>query len=96
MKEPCDLEIIADKEKWGGSMTIFEYKSSTIKKSTGACTSETRLYASSLPADMPRPGAIVCNHWAIESMHWWLDVNLLQDKVKRKSAKAARNLDEAV
>ena len=26
-------------------------------------------------------------------MHWGLDVNLLQNKVKRKSAKAARNLD---
>ncbi len=33
------------------------------------------------------------NHWSIESMHWGFDVNLLQDKVKRKSAKAARNLD---
>lgn len=87
------LEIIADKEKWGGNMTIIEYKSSTIKKSTGMCTSEKRLYVSSLPTDTPRPGAIVRNHWSIESMHWQLDVNLLQDKVKRKSAKAARNLD---
>ncbi len=26
-------------------------------------------------------------------MHRGLDVNLMQDKVKRKSAKAARNLD---
>ena len=34
------LEIIADREKWGGNMTIIEYKSSTIKKSTGVCTSE--------------------------------------------------------
>lgn len=33
------------------------------------------------------------NHWSIESMHWVLDFNLLQDKVKRKSARAARNLD---
>ncbi len=33
------------------------------------------------------------HHWSIESMHWGLDVNLRQDKVKRKSAKAARNLD---
>lgn len=74
-------------------MTIIEYKSSTIKKSTGVCTSEKRLYASSLPADTPKLGAIVRNHWAIESMHWQLDVSLLQDKVKRKSAKAARNLD---
>ena len=87
------LEIIADREKWGGNMTIIEYKSSTIKKSTGVCTSEKRLYVSSLPADTPRPGAIVRNHWSIESMHWGLDVNLMQDKVKRKSAKAARNLD---
>ena len=87
------LEIIADKEKWGGNMTIIEYKSSTIKKSTGVCTSEKRLYVSSLPADTPRPGAIVRNHWSIESMHWGPDVNLLQDKVKRKSTKAARNLD---
>lgn len=87
------LEIIADKEKWGGNMTIIEYESFTIKKLTGVCTSEKRLYVSSLPANTPRPGAIVRNHWSIESMHWGLDVNLLQDKVKRKSAKAARNLD---
>ena len=39
------LDIIADKEKWGGNMTVIEYESSTIKKSTGrtlrknACTS---------------------------------------------------------
>lgn len=60
------FEVVADKEKWGGNMTIIEYKSSTIKKSTGVCTSEKRLYASSLPADTPKLGAIVRNHWAIE------------------------------
>ncbi|MYM13953.1 ISAs1 family transposase [Muribaculum intestinale] len=87
------LEIIADKKKWGGYMTIIEYESFTSKKSTGVCASEKPLYVSSLPTDTPRPGAIVRNHWSIESMHWGLDVNLLQDKVKRKSAKAARNLD---
>lgn len=26
-------------------------------------------------------------------MHWSLDANLLQDRIKRKSTKAARNLD---
>ncbi len=30
------LDIIADKKKWGGNMTIIEYESSTVKKSTGA------------------------------------------------------------
>ena len=87
------LEIIADKEKWGGNMTIIEYEADTVKKSTGVHTQEKRLYVTSLPAHTPRPGSIVRNHWSIESMHWGLDVNMLQDKVKRKSAKAARNLD---
>ena len=74
-------------------MTIIEYESLTIKKSTGVRTSEKRLYVSSLSTTTPRLGAIVRNHWSIESMHWGLDVNLLQDKIKRKSSRAARNLD---
>ena len=87
------LDIIADKEKWGGNMTIIEYESFTIKKSTGARSSEKRLYVSSIPIDTPKLGAIVRNHWAIESMHWGLDCNLQQDNIKRKSTRAARNLD---
>ena len=87
------LDIIADKEKWGGNMTIIEYESSTVKKSTGIHTSEKRLYVSSIPADTRKPGTIVRNHWSIESMHWGLDYNLQQDNIKRKSTRAARNLD---
>lgn len=87
------LEVIADKEKWGGNMTIIEYEARTVRKSTGAHTSEKRLYVSSLPTDTPVLGTYVRNHWSIESMHWGLDVNLLQDSIKRKSPKAARNLD---
>lgn len=87
------LDIIADKEKWGGNMTVVEYESDTIKKSTGAHTSERRLYVSSMPTDTPALGSFVRNHWSVESMHWGLDRNLLQDRIKRKSARAARNLD---
>ena len=86
-------DIIADKKKWGGNMTIIEYESSTVKKSTGVHTSEKRLYVSSMPTDTPQPGTIVRNHWSIESMHWGLDHNLQQDNIKRKSTRAARNLD---
>ena len=87
------LEVIADREKWGGNMTVVEYESHTIKKSTGRHATEKRLYVTSLPTDTPRLGSIVRRHWSIESMHWGLDFNLLQDKVKRKSVKSARNLD---
>ena len=86
-------DAIADKKKWGGNLTIIEYEATTIKKSTGSHTNEKRIYLSSLPTSTPKLGSLIRNHWSIESMHWCLDINLLQDKVKRKSAKAARNLD---
>lgn len=87
------LDMIADKQKWGGNMTIVEYEADTVKKSTHVRSFEKRLYATSLPTDTPSLGTIVRRHWSIESMHWGLDCNLLQDKIRRKSAKAARNLD---
>lgn len=86
-------DLIADKEKWGGNLTIIEYESETVKKSTGVQTSEKRLYISSLPTDTPALGTFIRNHWSIESMHWCLDRNLKQDKVKRKYNVASRNLD---
>lgn len=87
------LDMIADKQKWGGNMTIVEYESNVVKKSTGKRAIEKRLYVTSLPVHTPRLGDIVRKHWSIESMHWGLDVNLLQDKIKRRTSKAARNLD---
>ena len=87
------LEIIADRQKWGGNMTIVEYEADTVRKSTGVRTTEKRLYVSSLPADTPALGHFVRSHWSIESMHWGLDVNLQQDGIRRKSPRAARNLD---
>lgn len=74
-------------------MTIVEYESDVVNKSTGKCTVEKHLYVTSLPMHTPRLGDIVRKHWSIESMHWGLDVNLLQDKTKRRTSKAARNLD---
>lgn len=85
--------IIADKEKWGGEITIIKFVSESIKKSTDTCTCEERLYVSSLPADTPQLGEAVRKHWSIESMHWMLDYNLLQDKILRKHVRSARNLD---
>lgn len=87
------LELIADKDKWGGNLTVVEFISHCIKKSTDTEATETRLYVSNLPVQTPFIGNIARKHWSIESMHWGLDFNLLQDSIKRKSSKAARNLD---
>ncbi len=87
------LELIADKEKWGGNLTIIRSHYDTVKKSTGKQTSEERIYITSLPVCRPNLGMLVRDHWSIESFHWSLDRNLLQDDIRRKSQKAARNLD---
>lgn len=87
------LGLIADKNKWGGNLTIVEFISHCTNKSTGAETTETRLYVSNLPIDTPWIGNAVRTHWTIESMHWMLDYNLSQDDTKRKFSKTARNLD---
>ena len=87
------LDMIADKDKWGGSMTVIEYICDTVKKSTNVRTTEKRLYVSSLPVHTPTLGTLVRDHWSIESMHWELDVNMKQDRIRRKSLRSARNLD---
>ena len=86
-------ELIADREKWNGNLTVIEILTSTEKKSDGRSTSEQRLYISGLDSSAERLSQITKQHWAIESMHWDLDRNLRQDSIKRKAERAARNLD---
>lgn len=86
-------ELIADREKWNGKLTVIEICTTTEKKSDGRRASERRLYVSSLDCGAERLSLITRRHWAIESMHWDLDRNLQQDRIKRKTERAARNLD---
>ena len=87
------LELIHDKQKWGGNLTVVVFESRTTIKSTGQTTSDKRFYVSSLPTCAPNLTPAIRTHWSIESMHWGLDAILRQDSTKRKSVTAARNLD---
>lgn len=62
-------ELIVDKDKWNGNLTVIEILTSTQKKSDGKSTSEQRLYISSLDSSAERLSLITKQHWAIESMH---------------------------
>lgn len=86
-------DLVVDEKKWGRDLTVIEYISETIEKSTGRKTSEKRLYVTSLSHDNPLLGEFIRRHWSVESMHWMVDVNLHQDQIKRKHSRAARNLD---
>ena len=87
------LDIIADKEKWGGNMTIVEYESETVKKSSGQQTSEKRLYVSSLPSNTPTLGSIGAQPLVNRKHALGAGCQFAANRIKRKSAKAARNLD---
>lgn len=61
-------ELIVDKEKWNGNLTVIEILTSTEKKSDGRSTSEQRLYVSSLDSSTERLSQITKQHWAIQRM----------------------------
>lgn len=86
-------DLIADREKWNGNLTVIEIRTDTERKSNGQKSSERRFYVTSFNGSAKRLDTIARKHWAIETMHWDLDRNLRQDFIKRKSARAARNLD---
>ena len=86
-------DLIADREKWNGDLTVIEIRTDTERKSNGQKSSERRFYVTSFNGSAKRLDTIARKHWAIETMHWDLDRNLRQDFIKRKSARAARNLD---
>ncbi len=87
------LPLIADKEKWGGDLSIIEFRTETICKSSCEHTAEKRYYVTSLCRSAAYLGPIIRRHWSIEIMHWVLDCDFLQDCVKRQPARAAHNLD---
>ncbi len=87
------LEAIADKGSGAATYDDNRIRVQHGKEVHGRAYRRKRLYVSSLPTDTPALGAYVRGHWSIESMHWGMDVNLLQDRIKRKSTRAARNLD---
>ena len=81
-------ELIVDKEKWGGNLTVIEILISTEKKSDGKSASEQRLYIASIDSTVEYLSLVTRWHWVIESMNWDLDCNL-----KRKTERVVRNLD---
>ena len=55
-------ELIVDREKWNGNLTVIEILTSTEKKSDGRSTSEQRLYISSLDSSAERLSQITKQH----------------------------------
>ena len=76
------------REEYGTS--ILERK--TIKRESGEIT-EYRYFISSLSPDIALASRAVRGHWAIESMHWHLDVTFKEDANTTLDKLSAQNLN---
>ncbi len=64
---------------------------SAVEKA-GALTRETRTYITSADLMIERVAEAVCGHWAIESMHWLLDVEFKDDLSRYRQGHGAKNM----
>lgn len=76
-------------ELWPGARSIVMIEST---REVGlSITTERRYYVSSLLPDPVRIARAVRSHWAIESMHWSLDVSFNEDQCRVRVENAAQN-----
>lgn len=55
-------------------------------------TFDTRTYISSTPLDIERIAKAIRGHWAVESMHWLLDVEFKDDLSRYRTGHGAKNM----
>ncbi len=77
--------------EWAGLRTIVVVE--RTRHLWNKTTHQVQFYLSSLPADSPRIGAAIRQHWGIEnSQHWVLDVTFGEDTCRVRSLHAPQNL----
>lgn len=90
----ADAAWLAERHpEWKGLASIAAVTVRRTIKKTGAVSTETRLYISSLPPDPVRLAAAVRAHWSVENnLHWLLDVAFREDECRTRKDHSARNL----
>jgi predicted transposase YbfD/YdcC len=90
----ADAAWLAERHpEWKGLASIAAVTVRRTTKKTGAVSTETRLFISSLPPD-PVPLAVAVRaHWSVENnLHWVLDVAFREDECRVRKDHSARNL----
>ena len=87
-----DIGWLPDLKRWFGMKSIGMVET-IIEKPDGTKTQETRYFISSLTVMILFFARAIRGHWAIESMHWHLDVTFKEDANKTLESTAALNLN---
>lgn len=86
-----DIQWLHQRSKWKGLKTVILEKK-TIKRVESE-TVEYRYFISSLTPDILLASRAVRGHWAVESMHWHLDVIFKEDANTTLDKISAQNLN---
>lgn len=86
-----DIGWLTDRPKWKNLTSIGMVRK--IIEKDGRVSVEQRYYISSLTPDIELFSKAVRGHWAIESMHWQLDVTFREDHNATLDTQAALNMN---
>jgi predicted transposase YbfD/YdcC len=87
-----ELTFLDDKQDWPGLKSIARVVSERTDKRSGAKSTQTRYYISSLAAEAVVIGKAIRSHWAVENnLHWELDVLFKEDYSLKKQGNSALN-----
>lgn len=89
--QTAEIGWMEEKKRWKGLKSIGMVQN-TITKSNGEKVIERRYYITSEPVDIEIFAKSCRGHWAIESMHWHLDVTFKEDSNKILEKTANENL----
>ena len=85
-KKVSDVHWLQERHDWPGLRAFFSIE--RIVTAGGKTTNETSYYITSADASAKQLLALARNHWAIESMHWSLDVVFSEDSSRFLSENA--------
>lgn len=90
----ADAAWLAERHpEWKGLASITAVTVRRTIKKTGAVSTETRLFISSLPPDPIHLAEAVRAHWSVENnLHWVLDMAFREDECRTRKDHSARNL----
>ena len=89
-----NLSCILGKERWQGLRQVVRVDTRQTNKKTGKVASDSRYFITSHDESMvDRVAYSIRRHWAIESMHWQLDVVFGEDLSLKRIKNSAENFN---
>jgi predicted transposase YbfD/YdcC len=84
-----DADWLRDRHDWPGLKSVVMVES--IRETGDKTETETRFYITSLVMTAAQLGPVIRSHWAVESMHWVLDMVFRDDECRVRTEHAPAN-----